>query len=115
MTKGGLKGTRTTWIEGAQCARNDKECAYFTYMELGEDDLPWKGEEPWKEYNIDGLKDASDEWVDVVFQALPGRHRNTRRSWISHGQQLCFSGFRRYFNALSYAMLMFARRERRVI
>lgn len=69
ITKGGLAGTKTAWINGKQCARDDKKCDYFTYLEMSEDDLPWAEEEPWKGYEIEGLKDASEEWLELVFSA----------------------------------------------
>ena len=74
VSKGGLKGTMTSWIAGMQCARNDEGCAYFTCMELSEESLPWEGKtkEEWKGYNIDGLEDASDDWIQAVFGAFNG-------------------------------------------
>lgn len=39
-------------------------------MELKENVLPWNGRADWKQYDVEGLKDATDEWLDLVFGAF---------------------------------------------
>lgn len=71
ITTGGLAGGRPTSTKEARIARNDAGCNYFTYIQFSGKDLPWYNEEPWKAYTIDGLNDASDEWLELAFAAYP--------------------------------------------
>ena len=61
--------TKTVWVDGTKCAHDVTKCAYFTCLKLSGDDVPWREEEEWTEYSIDGLKDASAEWLQLVFSA----------------------------------------------
>lgn len=58
-------------VDGVECARDDNGCSHFTCVKVSEHDLPWKDEDEWKTHSIDGLEDATEDWLDLVFSAYP--------------------------------------------
>ncbi|KAK5132545.1 hypothetical protein LTR08_008862 [Meristemomyces frigidus] len=56
------------WLaaDEAKTAKDDKDCCYFTWMSIREEDLPWFDEPAWQDYHLDGLKTASREWLEAV-------------------------------------------------
>lgn len=74
ITKGGLMGGELSHTDDLQCAQDDNKCPYFTCIPLSAEDLPGYDEEPWKAHSIDGLEDASTEWLDLAFSAYGEQH-----------------------------------------
>ena len=70
-TAGAISGETTELVRGEECARNDNRCSYFTCLKVHETDLPWYGQVPWKTYFVDGVKDATNEWLEQVTSVYP--------------------------------------------
>ena len=59
-----LQGTR---YEGqSECAKDDTGCCYFTNLYISDDLLPWHDEQEWEDFHLEGLKSASNEWLEAV-------------------------------------------------
>lgn len=50
----------------ARGAKDDKDCCYFTFFKITEDRIPWREEEEWEPFHVDGLKQASEEWLRTL-------------------------------------------------
>jgi hypothetical protein len=71
----GFHNLTLTHTDIAECAKNDVDCCYFTFMSIDDSVLPWKDESPWEPYVIDGVKSATDSWLKDV--EIP-KNNNTR-------------------------------------
>jgi hypothetical protein len=53
-------------MAAVHCAKDDQGCCYFTCLDVPDDILPWKVDEGWPEFRVEGLKSATEQWLREV-------------------------------------------------